>query len=123
MTVSADERLDLVFGALADRTRRRLLAQLTVAPASITELARPHEMSLPAVSKHVRVLERAGLIRREIDGRVHRCALDAAAMRAADDWIARYRAFWEHTLDSLADYVSEDPSLPAPPNDGSSSPG
>ena len=123
MTVSADERLDLVFGALADRTRRRLLAQLTTAPASITELARPHDMSLPAVSKHVRVLERAGLIRREIDGRVHRCALDAAAMRAADDWIARYRAFWEHTLDSLADYVSEDPSLPAPTDDGSSSPG
>jgi DNA-binding transcriptional ArsR family regulator len=123
MTVSADERLDLVFGALADRTRRRLLAQLTTAPASISELARPHDMSLPAVSKHVRVLERAGLIRREIDGRVHRCALDAAAMRAADDWIARYRAFWEHTLDSLADYVSEDPSLPAPTDDGSSSPG
>jgi len=122
MTVSADERLDLVFGALADRTRRRLLAQLTTAPASITELARPHDMSLPAVSKHVRVLERAGLIRREIDGRVHRCALDAAAMRAADDWIARYRAFWEHTLDSLADYVSEDPSLP-PPAGGSSSQG
>ena len=71
----------------------------------------------------MRVLERAGLIRREIDGRVHRCALDAAAMRAADDWIARYRAFWEHALDSLADYVSEDPSLPAPTDDSSSSPG
>jgi len=108
MTVSTDERLDLVFGALADRTRRRLLAQLTVAPASISELARPHDMSLPAVSKHIRVLERAGLIKREIDGRVHRCALDAAAMRAADDWIAGYRAFWEHTLDSLADYVGEE---------------
>jgi DNA-binding transcriptional ArsR family regulator len=121
MTVSADEHLDLVFGALADRTRRRLLAQLTAAPASITELARPHDMSLPAVSKHVRVLERAGLIRREIDGRVHRCALDAAAMRAAGDWIARYRAFWEHALDALADYVSEDPSLPAPADNGSSS--
>jgi DNA-binding transcriptional ArsR family regulator len=123
MTVTVDERLDLVFGALADRTRRRLLAQLTAAPASITELARPHDMSLPAVSKHVRVLERAGLIRREIDGRVHRCALDAAAMRAADDWIARYRTFWEHALDSLADYVSEDPSLPAPAPGSSSSPG
>jgi DNA-binding transcriptional ArsR family regulator len=123
MTVPTDERLDLVFGALADRTRRRLLAHLTTAPASITELARPHDMSLPAVSKHVRVLERAGLIRREVDGRVHRCTLDAAAMRAADDWITGYRSFWEHALDALADYVSEDPSLPAPADDGSSSQG
>ncbi|HEY2286135.1 MAG TPA: metalloregulator ArsR/SmtB family transcription factor [Streptosporangiaceae bacterium] len=109
MTATADERLDLVFGALADRTRRQLLAQLTRAPASITELAAPHDMSLPGISKHVRVLEHAGLIRRTIDGRVHRCALDAAAMRAADDWLARYRVFWTHTLDALADYVSEDP--------------
>jgi DNA-binding transcriptional ArsR family regulator len=110
MTTSADERLDLVFGALADRTRRDMLAQLARAPASITELAAPHDMSLPGVSKHVRVLERAGLIRRTIDGRVHRCTLDAAAMRAADDWMAHYRAFWEHTLDALAGYVSEDTS-------------
>jgi len=110
MTTSADERLDLVFGALADRTRRQLLAQLAQAPASITELAAPHDMSLPGVSKHIRVLEHAGLIRRTIDGRVHRCTLDAAAMRAADEWIAHYRAFWDHTLDALADYVSEDTS-------------
>ncbi len=110
MTTSADERLDLVFGALADRTRRQLLAQLAQAPASITELAAPHDMSLPGVSKHVRVLEHAGLIKRTIDGRVHRCTLDAAAMRAADEWIAHYRAFWDHTLDALADYVSEDTS-------------
>ncbi len=103
MTTSADERLDLVFGALADRTRRQLLAQLAQAPASITELAAPHDMSLPGVSKHVRVLEHAGLIKRTIDGRVHRCTLDAAAMRAADEWIAHYRAFWDHTLDALAD--------------------
>jgi DNA-binding transcriptional ArsR family regulator len=110
MTTSTDERLDLVFGALADRTRRRMLAQLARAPASITELAAPHDMSLPGVSKHVRVLEHAGLIRRTIDGRVHRCMLDAAVMRAADDWIAHYRVFWEHALDALAGYVSEDAS-------------
>ena len=108
MTAPTDECLDLLFRALADRTRRQLLAQLTRAPASITELAVPHDMSLPAVSKHVRVLENAGLIKREIDGRVHRCTLDAAAMRAADDWIAHYRKFWEHALDALADYVGED---------------
>lgn len=109
MTTSADERLDLVFGALADRTRRRMLAQLASAPASITELAAPHNMSLPGASKHVRVLEHAGLIRRTIDGRVHRCTLDLAAMRTADDWLAHYRAFWDHTLDALTDYVREDP--------------
>ncbi len=110
MTTSTDERLDLVFGALADRTRRQLLAQLAQAPASITQLAAPHEMSLPGISKHVRVLEHAGLIRRSIDGRVHWCTLDAAVMRSADEWIAHYRAFWDHTLDALADYVSEDPA-------------
>jgi DNA-binding transcriptional ArsR family regulator len=109
MTTSTDERLDLVFGALADRTRRQLLAQLASAPASITELAAPHDMSLPGVSKHVRVLEHAGLIRRTIDGRVHRCTLDPAAMRAADEWLAHYRAFWDHTLDALTDYIRKDP--------------
>lgn len=108
MTTPTDERLDLVFGALADRTRRQMLAQLARAPASITELAAPHDMSLPGASKHVRVLEHAGLIRRTIDGRVHWCALDVAAMRPAENWIAQYRAFWEHTLDTLTDYISED---------------
>jgi DNA-binding transcriptional ArsR family regulator len=110
MTTSTDENLDRVFGALADRTRRRLLARLIQAPASISELAAPHDMSLAGVSKHIRVLERAGLVRRTIDGRVHRCTLDAAAMRAADEWIAHYRVFWEHTLDALAYYASEDTS-------------
>jgi DNA-binding transcriptional ArsR family regulator len=109
MTTSTDEHLDLVFRALADRTRRQLLAQLASAPASITELAAPHNMSLPGVSKHVRVLEHAGLIRRTVDGRVHRCTLDPAAMRAADEWLAHYRAFWDHTLDALTDYIGEDP--------------
>lgn len=108
MTASAEERLDLVFGALADRTRRALLAQLSAAPSSITRLAAPHQMSLPAVSKHLRVLEHAGLIRRTIDGRVHRCTLDAAAMREADQWLAGYRVFWDHTLNSLSDYINGD---------------
>jgi DNA-binding transcriptional ArsR family regulator len=107
VAASADERLDLVFGALADRTRRALLAQLSHAPASISQLAGPHQMSLPAVSKHLRVLEHAGLIRRTIDGRVHRCRLDAAAMREADQWLEHYRVFWDHTLSALSDYIGE----------------
>ena len=108
MGVSTEDRLDLIFGALADRTRRALLAQLDHAPASISQLAAPHQMSLPAVSKHLRVLERAGLIRRTIDGRVHRCALDATEMRLADQWLAHYRRFWNHALDALSIYVTED---------------
>src|SRR5438552_3644798 len=101
-TRSRDERLDLVFHALADRTRRSLLARLARAPASITELAEPYDMSLPAVSKHVRVLERAKLVRRSIDGRVHRCALDGRALGAAAAWLADYHQFWGDTLDALA---------------------
>lgn len=105
---SQDDRLDLIFGALSDRTRRALLAQLGAAPAKITDLAAPFDMSLPAVSKHVRILERAGLVRRTIDGRVHRCALDAGPLEEADRWLARYRELWEDALASLARYVAED---------------
>jgi DNA-binding transcriptional ArsR family regulator len=102
---SKDDRLDLVFGALSDRTRRALLDRLEHSPAMITELAERFPMSLPAVSKHVRVLERAGLVKRTIDGRVHRCELDTAPLDDARQWIDRYRAFWSDNLDALADYV------------------
>lgn len=102
---STEDRLDQLFGALADRTRRKLVARLARSPATISELAEPFAMSLPAVSKHVRVLERAGLVRRTIDGREHRCALDAARLRSADAWIARYRGFWDDTLAALAAYA------------------
>ncbi|MGB5809067.1 MAG: metalloregulator ArsR/SmtB family transcription factor [Polyangiales bacterium] len=105
-----EERLDLVFGALSDKTRRALLARLGKRPERITDLAAPFDMSLPAVSKHLRVLERAGLIRRTIDGRVHQCSLEAAPMREADRWLARYRAFWDGTLAGLARYVEDDPT-------------
>jgi len=84
------------------------LKRLASGPAKITELAAPFDMSLPAVSKHVRVLERAGLIERTIDGRVHECALSAEPMRDVAEWVARYRMFWEGTLDSLADYVEDE---------------
>ena len=103
----SDDRLDAVFHALGDRTRRALLARLTRTPAMITELARPFAMSLPAVSRHVRVLEQAGLIVRTVDGRVHRCALNAAPLGSVAAWLRHYRRFWEGNLDSLARYVEE----------------
>ncbi len=107
--------LDGVFRVLADRTRRALLARLERSPAGITELADPFAMSLPAVSKHVRVLETAGLAMREVDGRVHRCSFDPAPLREADEWLAHYRGFWGETLDALADFVEvPDPRKRAP---------
>ena len=81
--VAADDRLDAVFSALGDRTRRALLARLAQAPARITDLAKPFAMSLPAVSRHVRVLEAAGLVIRAVDGRVHECSLDALPLKSA----------------------------------------
>jgi DNA-binding transcriptional ArsR family regulator len=102
---STDDQLDLLFHALSDRTRRALLARLSRRPAKITDLAAPFAMSLPAVSRHIRVLEQARLVRRTIDGRVHQCALDAAALRRVDAWLDHYRRFWEGTLESLAAYV------------------
>jgi DNA-binding transcriptional ArsR family regulator len=103
---SAEDRLDLVFHALADRTRRSLLRRLGRGPAMVTELAEPFTMSLPAVSKHLRVLERARLVSRKIDGRVHRCALDPEALGEVEDWLRERREFWEHTLDALAVHVA-----------------
>jgi DNA-binding transcriptional ArsR family regulator len=102
---SSDAQLDLVFRALGDRTRRALLSRLTQGPAMVTELARPFRLSLPAVSRHIRVLERARLVKRTVDGRVHHCALRAEPLRGAGQWIRHYRRFWEGTLDSLACYV------------------
>src|SRR5688572_804067 len=98
-------RLDAAFGALSDATRRAILAQLAGGARSISEIARRFDMTLPAVSKHVRVLERAGLtvVRRE--GRVRRCQLAAAPLRDAAGWIDRYRGFWEASFDRLATYL------------------
>jgi len=108
--------LDATFGALADPTRRAILARLALGQTSVTELARPFSMSLPAVSKHLRVLEQAGLLTREKDGRVHRCQIEAAPMRAAADWIARYREFWDERLDALDRYLRDsEQNAPGPP--------
>jgi DNA-binding transcriptional ArsR family regulator len=99
------DRLDRVFHALADGTRRALLARLARGPAMVTELAQPFAMSLPSVSKHLKVLERASLISRAVDGRIHHCSLAPGPLKDARQWLDRYRVFWEGTLDSLARYA------------------
>jgi len=104
----AEDSLDLIFRALGDQTRRALLARLAEKAAMVTELAQPFAMSLPAVSRHIRVLEKAGLVARTIDGRVHRCSLSATPLKEVEKWLQQYRRFWEGTLDSLARYVEED---------------
>lgn len=93
--------LDDVFHALADGTRRRMLESLRLGERRIGELAAPFDMSLAAASKHVKVLERAGLVQREVRGRVHVCRLDAEALRRADEWLEHYRQFWSASLDRL----------------------
>ncbi len=99
--------LSEIFGALADPTRRAILARLALGEASVGELAEPFEMSLPAVSKHLSVLETAGLVQREKQGRVRRCQLDGRPLEAAGAWIEQYQRFWEAQLDSLARYLAE----------------
>jgi DNA-binding transcriptional ArsR family regulator len=104
--------LDRTFAALADPTRRRILAHLARGDQCVTGLARPYAMSLPAVSKHLRVLEKAGLIRRQRYGRVHQLHLKAAPMKQAVQWIEEYRKFWEGSLDRLAEYLEETTKQP-----------
>jgi DNA-binding transcriptional ArsR family regulator len=111
--------LDTTFAALADPTRRAMLARLASGECSISELAEPFEISLPAVSKHVRVLEDAGLLVRERDGRVHRCNIDPAPIAAATAWLEDMRRFWESRLDALAGYIDqlEETEWPEPKQD------
>jgi DNA-binding transcriptional ArsR family regulator len=97
--------LNRTFAALADPTRRRILEHLAHGDRCVTDLARPYAMSLPAVSKHLRVLENAGLVRRRRSGRVHSLKLQAAPMRQAQAWIEEYRRFWEGSLDRLDEYL------------------
>jgi DNA-binding transcriptional ArsR family regulator len=103
-----DAALDTIFSALADRTRRRILARLSDGAATVGELAAPFSMSLPAVSKHIRILEDAGLLRRKRDGWYHHCQLQGQPLEAAREFIDRYRSFWGETLDRLARYVETD---------------
>ena len=103
---SAD-RLDATFAALADPTRRAILARLASGEASVTELAEPFEMTLPAVSKHLKVLERAGLIARSREAQWRPCRLQAGPLKDADDWLERYRRHWEESFDRLDSYLQE----------------
>ena len=103
--VTNPDALDRVFAALADPTRRAILDRLAGGEATVGELAEPFAMSRPAVSKHLDVLERAGLVHRIPDGRVNRCRLDGDPLRDAVAWMERYRAYWDDQLDRLARYL------------------
>jgi DNA-binding transcriptional ArsR family regulator len=107
MVKCSSRLLDDTFSALADPTRRRILEDLAGGDRCVTDLARPYAMSLPAVSKHLRVLERAGLIRRRRCGRLHSLKLEAEPMKQAAEWIVEYRRFWEASLDRLDDYLKQ----------------
>jgi len=107
MVKYSPKMLNRTFAALADPTRRRILAHLARGDRCVTDLARPHAMSLPAVSKHLRVLEKAGLLRRRRYGRVHQLKLAAKPLQAAAQWVEEYRKFWEGSLDRLAAYLEK----------------
>ena len=102
-----DSQLDMVFHALSDSTRRAILARLSIGQALVTEIAEPFDMSLPAISKHLGVLEKAGLLQRHKDGRIRRCELNAAPLETASNWIRFYRDFWEAQLDSLTNFLDK----------------
>jgi DNA-binding transcriptional ArsR family regulator len=99
--------LSATFSALADPTRRAILARLALGETSVTELAEPFEMSMPAVSKHLKVLERAGLITRGREAQWRPCRIEPQALKSVDEWLQRYREFWEASLDRLGEYLDE----------------
>jgi DNA-binding transcriptional ArsR family regulator len=112
MVKYSSKSLNRTFAALADPTRRRILAHLARGDKCVTHLARPHAMSLPAVSKHLRVLEKAGLLRRRRYGRVHEMQLEAKPLKQAAEWVEEYRKFWEGSLDRLAAYLEKTTKQP-----------
>ena len=101
------DRLSSTFAALADPTRRAILARLALGETSVTALAEPFDISLPAVSKHLKVLERAGLIKRGREAQWRPCRIEPGALKPVDDWLERYRRFWEASLERLDDYLLE----------------
>ena len=103
--MAATDQLSVVFAALADPTRRAILARLADGPATVNELAEPFAMTLPAVSKHLKVLERAGLISRGRQAQWRPCRLEAEPMREATEWMSRYRQFWESSFDKLDSHL------------------
>jgi DNA-binding transcriptional ArsR family regulator len=102
-----NDSLSETFGALADPTRRAILARLASGEASVTELAAPFEMSMPAISKHLKVLERAGLVARGREAQWRPCRLQAAPLQDVAGWVEHYRRFWEESFDRLDDYLRE----------------
>src|SRR5438876_12065801 len=107
VTATASDPISNTFAALADPTRRAILARLARGPATVTELARPFEMTLPAVSKHLKVLERAGLIERGREAQWRPCQLRARPLEEAADWVERYRSLWEERFDRLDEYLKQ----------------
>ena len=107
MVKSRTVALDATFSALSDPTRRAILERLSSGSSTVSELAAPFGVSLPAISKHLTVLENAGLLRRKKDGRVRNCTLIAGPMRAAAEWVELYRDFWEGKLDALGDFLEK----------------
>jgi DNA-binding transcriptional ArsR family regulator len=101
------DRLSATFQALADPTRRAILARLALGETSVTELSEPFAMSMPAVSKHLKVLERAGLITRGREAQWRPCRIEPAALKNVDEWLEHYRRFWEASLDRLGEYLEE----------------
>jgi DNA-binding transcriptional ArsR family regulator len=112
------DTLSTTFSALADPTRRAILARLALGEATVTELARPFQMSLPGVSKHLKVLHRAGLIEQSREAQWRPCRLEAEPLRDVADWVSSYRRFWEESFDRLDDYLRELQAQPSnPPED------
>ena len=111
--------LDTIFHALGDTTRRAMLGELAAGERTVGELAEPFAMSLAAVSKHIKVLEAAGLVRRDVRGRTHVCSLDPVPLMRADQWIGIYRRFWTDRLDVLEKILRADAAAPPPPRNPS----
>jgi DNA-binding transcriptional ArsR family regulator len=112
LTATQPPPVELIFGALADSTRRTMVDRLTMGPASVSELARPLAMSLPAVVQHLHVLEDCGLVRSEKVGRVRTCRIEPGALAKTEEWVARRRRSWEERLDRLGEYLAENPDEP-----------
>jgi DNA-binding transcriptional ArsR family regulator len=112
--VKYSANLDATFSALSDPTRRTILTTLQLGHASVTELARPHDISMPAILKHLHVLEHAGLIEQKKTGRIRMCRLTVAPMQQAADWLSMYRIFWENQLDNLGRFLEQTNPNPKP---------
>ena len=103
----SENELNKIFSALSDPTRRQMLKKLAAEDMSVAELSKPFTMGKSAITKHVKVLENAGLLQRSIEGRVHRCRLTTPPLQAASDWLSFYQQFWNNKLDALDDYLNK----------------